>query len=119
MIRVGKKKGGEFSCFVPNDVLFSGLWIRQNYCAIFSLIISAPGEERTRGKVVMETWFETRELGVVFETMAGSLSVTPKVLDFGDVLPDAIHKKPLFATSSYRKNVSGKEIFLFSFFVFE
>jgi hypothetical protein len=62
----------------------------------------------------METWFETREFVVSYETMAGALSVTPKVVDFGNVLPESIRKRNLFAWSSYRKNVSG-EVFVVLF----
>lgn len=83
-----------------------GLWIRQHHSAIFSLTISAATEQRTSGKLTLETWFETRDFLVTYETVVGALRVYPKSVDFGAGLPGMVRRLPLFALSTYRKAVS-------------
>ena len=83
-----------------------GLWIRSGHSAIFTLTVTGAAEERTNGKLVIETWFETREIHVMYETLAGSLEIFPKAVDFAPSFPGNVKSIAIHALSTYRKPLS-------------
>jgi len=75
------------------------------YTAVFVVELSIGHEQRGSGEVVIKTQKERRSIPVLFESLVGSLSISPSLVRFHDCFPGVVRTAQLMARSTYMRSL--------------
>ncbi|KAK3278976.1 hypothetical protein CYMTET_13119 [Cymbomonas tetramitiformis] len=77
--------------------------LEPGHSALFEVVLLSEEEEERVGEINIHTPYEELSIRVLYESVQGTLQVTPSVVRFDSVFPGKVLRKPLWAWSTYNR----------------